>query len=89
MLSVTVTPFVFRFCVLCLHGQARRIDSFASQVISILLVIFDNFFKLSKMSHLSHVKTKNFVYVVYELDQKLRIYFMLENCDDNALALQF
>ena len=37
-------------------------------------------FKLTKMSYLSH-KTKKFVYVVYELDYKLRIYFVLENLD--------
>ena len=41
----------------------RRIDSFASRVICILLVILSNFFKLCKMSHLLHKKAKTFVYV--------------------------
>ena len=46
---------------------ARRIDSFASRVICILLLIFNNFLKLSKMSYLLHIKTKTFVYVMYGL----------------------
>ena len=33
------------------------------------------------MFYLSHIKTKRNVYIVYELDQQLPIYFMLENCD--------
>ena len=36
--------------------------------------------KLTKMSYFSHNKRQK-VYVVYELDQQLRIYFVLENLD--------
>ena len=49
-----------------MHSRARRIDSFASRVTCILLVI-NNFFELSKMSHLTRIKTTQCVDVVYEL----------------------
>ena len=51
-----------------LQSRTRRIDSFACQVMCILLLIFNNILKPSKISYLSHVKTKKYVYVVYELD---------------------
>ena len=57
-----------RACIIFVHSRARRIDSFASRVIWILLVLFNNVFKFSKISYLSHIKTKKFVYVLYELD---------------------
>ena len=47
---------------------SRKIGLYASPVICILFVKFNNVLKLSKMSYLSHIKTKKFVCVVYELD---------------------
>ena len=41
------------------------------------------------MFYSSYKKTKKFFYVVYESDTLLRIYFVLENLDKNALALWF
>ena len=47
------------------HSCAHGVDSFDFWVIVFLIV--NNFLKLSKMSYLLHIKTKKFVYVVYEL----------------------
>ena len=51
-----------------MHSRGSRVDLFDFRVIVFLLVIFNNFLKLSKMSNLSHIKTKKFVYAMYELD---------------------